>query len=125
MFFDTDVLIWAQRGNSKAADAIINAKERYISVVNYMELLQNAQNKKQHQVIKSFFKDFSFITLPLSENIGHRAAIYIEEYGLSSNLRVGDALIAATAVENNLELITANQKHFRVIKDLNLKVFRI
>lgn len=125
MFFDTDVLIWAQRGNSKAADAIINAKERYISVVNYMELLQNTQNKKQHQVIKSFFKDFSFITLPLSENIGHRAAIYIEEYGLSSNLRVGDALIAATAVENNLELITANQKHFRVIKDLNLKVFRI
>lgn len=90
-----------------------------------MELLQNTQNKKQHQVIKSFFKDFSFITLPLSENIGHRAAIYIEEYGLSSNLRVGDALIAATAVENNLELITANQKHFRVIKDLNLKVFRI
>ena len=125
MFFDTDVLIWAQRGNSKAADAIINAKERYISVVNYMELLQNTQNKKQHQVIKSFFKDFSFITLPLSENIGHRAAIYIEEYGLSSNLRDGDALIAATAVENNLELITANQKHFRVIKDLNLKVFRI
>ena len=29
------------------------------------------------------------------------------------------------AVENNLELMTANQKHYRIVKDLNLKVFKV
>jgi len=125
MIFDTDVLIWVQRGNKEAAQMITNADERFISVITYMELLQNAQNKTQNRLIKQFLRDFNFITLSLSENIGHRAAIYIEEYGLSSGLRVGDALIAATAVENNLPLSTANRKHFIAIKELDLKVLRV
>jgi len=125
MLFDTDVLIWAQRGNIKAAHVISKEGERIISIVTYMELLQNAQNKKQHNIIKDFLKEFNFTTISLSENIGHRAAIYIEEYGISSGLRVGDAIIAATAVENNYTLISANQKHFRIIKELNLKVFKV
>ena len=125
MLFDTDVLIWAQRGNIKAAKIISTEEERIISIVTYMELLQNAKNKNQHKIIKEFLKEFSYLTLPLTENIGHRAAIYIEEYGLSSGLRVGDAIIAATAVENGISLITANIKHFRIIKELDLKIFRV
>lgn len=125
MIFDTDVLIWVQRGNKEAAQMITNVDERFISVITYMELLQNAQNKTQNRLIKQFLRDFNFITLSLSENIGHRAAIYIEEYGLSSGLRVGDALIAATAVENNLPLSTANRKHFIAIKELDLKVLKV
>lgn len=49
---------------------------------------------------------------------------YIEEYTLSSGLRAGDAIIAATAVENNMTLISSNAKHFKPIKELKLKVFR-
>ncbi len=64
------------------------------------------------------------MVLPLTENIGHRALIYIEEYTLSSGLRAGDAIIAATAIENNMTLVSSNAKHFRVIKDLKLKVFK-
>ena len=67
---------------------------------------------------------FIFATLSLSENIGHRALIYIEEYSLSHGLRAGDAIIAATAAENNLTLVSGNAKHFRPIKELKLKVFR-
>lgn len=124
MLFDTDVLIWIQRGNPKAARTVNDSEERYISVITYMELLQSAMDKKQHRMVKSFLTDFNFITLPLKENIGHRASIYIEEYTLSSGLRGADALIAATAVENNLTLLSANSKHFRVIKDLELSVFK-
>ena len=67
---------------------------------------------------------FGFVVLPLTENIGHRASIYVEEYTLSSSLRSGDAIIAATAIENNMTLISSNVKHFKMIKDLRLKAFK-
>jgi len=124
MQFDTDVLIWFFRGHSGAARLIENTPERHISVVSYMELLQGSRDKKESRIIKSFLSDFNFQTLPLTENIGHRALIYIEEYGLKVSLCVADALVAATAVENHLTLATANRKHYRPIADLDINVFR-
>ncbi len=124
MIFDTDIFIWAQRGNEKAADLIERSDPRLLSILTYMELLQGARNKAQHKTIKDFLSDFGFTVLPLTENIGHRAAIYIEEYALACHLRAGDALVAATAVENNLSLASSNAKHFLPLKDLKLKVFQ-
>ena len=124
MIFDTDVFIWMQRGNRRAAALVDATPERFLSVQSYMELLQCAQDKKQQRLVKQFLADLAFTVLPLTENIGHRALIYIEEYGISSGLRAGDALIAATAVENNLPLASGNGRHFRVLKDLVLKVFK-
>jgi len=125
MIFDTDIFIWVQRGNKKAARLMEKStSDRYLSIQTYMELLQSAKNKAQHKYVKDFITSFGFIVLPLSENIGHRASIYIEEYALSSGMRSGDALIAATAVENNMPLVSSNAKHFRVIKDIKLKTFK-
>ncbi|MBN1517087.1 type II toxin-antitoxin system VapC family toxin [Candidatus Sumerlaeota bacterium] len=124
MIFDTDVFIWIQRGNKKAARLVDREEERLLSVQSYMELLQCAQDKRQHQLTRDFLRDFGFRVLPLSENIGHRAAIYIEQFTLSHNLRAGDALIAATAAELNLPLCTSNAKHYRFIEDIQLKTFK-
>jgi predicted nucleic acid-binding protein len=124
VIFDTDVLIYAQRGARRAALAVDSALERFISLQSLMELLQGARDKDDMRIIKRFVAELSFIVLPLSENVGHRALVYIEEYGLSSGLRAADALIAATAVENAMPLMTANVKHFRAIRDLELVVFR-
>ena len=124
VIFDTDILIWIQRGNEKAARLVDRENERLISIQTYMELLQCARNKQQHKHTKQFLKDFGFRTLPFTENIGHRAAVYIEELSLSSGMRAGDAVIAATATENNLVLCTGHAKHFRPIQGLQLKVFK-
>ena len=124
MLYDTDILIWVQRGNDKAADIIDRDNERYISILTYMELLQCAKSKVQHTYTKDFLRNFGFIVLPITENIGHRAAIYIEEYSLFSGIRAGDAIIAATAIENNIKLISSNRKHFKVIKELTLRIFK-
>jgi predicted nucleic acid-binding protein len=124
MIFDTDIFIWAQRGNEKAAKLMEKAEEKYLSIQTYMELLQCAKNKTQHKYVKDFLASFGFNVLPLTENIGHRASIYVEEYTLSSNVRSGDAIIAATAVENNMILSSSNAKHFKVIKELKLKPFK-
>lgn len=124
MIFDTDIFIWVQRGNVKAAALMDAAPKRFLSVQTYMELLQCAQNKQQHRQIKRFIADFNFTVLPLTENIGHRALVYVEEYGLSSGMRAGDAIIAATATENGMPLTSSNAKHFKPVKELELKVFK-
>ena len=124
MIFDTDIFIWVEQGNEKAAMLMEKTEEKFLSIQTYMELLQCAKNKTQHKYVKDFLNSFGFIVLPLTENIGHRASIYVEEYTLSSSIRSGDAIIAATAIENNMTLSSSNVKHFKVIKKLKLKVFK-
>ena len=123
VLFDTDVVIWALRGGARAAAEIDAADGRSVSVVTYMELLQGARDAREQRSIKSFLADLGFDTRPLTENVGHRASIYLEEYGLSTGLAMADALIAATAVEASHTLVTANRKHFRAIQELPLHVF--
>ena len=100
------------------------AYPRYLSIQSYLEFLQGATDLDQMKKLKKYVLDGNFHLLPLTENISHRAMIYIEEYGLSHRLGAGDALIAATAVENGLPLVSGNAKHFKAIKDLELKVFK-
>lgn len=102
---------------------INRSKERFLSVYSYLELLQSAQDKQQHRYVNDFLSSFGFVVIPLSENVGHRALIYIQEYALSHGLRAGDAVIAATAAENRMPLVSSNAKHFKPIKELKLKVF--
>ncbi len=123
MLFDTDIFIWLQKGNTRAAKLVDATEERQLSLQSYLELLQMPQNKQQHLLTKSFLRDFGFVILPLTENIGHRAAVYVEEYALSHGMRAGDALIAATSVENGVTLCSGNAKHFKAIQDLDFKKF--
>ncbi len=124
MLVDTDVIIWALRGNRRATTVIDRADRLELSVVSYMELLQGARDKTDLRLTRAFLGDLGFAILALSENIGHRAAIYLEQYALKSNLGVPDALIAATAAENEVVLCTGNAKDYRVIEEIQLKVFR-
>ncbi|MDB5819559.1 MAG: type toxin-antitoxin system VapC family toxin [Rhizobacter sp.] len=42
---------------------------------------------------------------------------------LSHGLQMGDALIAATALEHGLSMLTANVKHFSPIEGLTIEAF--
>jgi predicted nucleic acid-binding protein len=124
VLFDTDVLIFAQQGNASAKTAILKAGQRAISVQTLLELLQTNRGKAEHRLIKAFLQDAGFTVLPLTENIGHRAAIYMEEYGPGTGLQAADAIIAATAVETGLPLMSGNAKHFKAIKELHFIRFK-
>ena len=89
-----------------------------------MELLQGARNNKEIKVIRGFLKDLNFESLSLTENIGHRASVYMEEYCLKVDMCLADALLAATAVENHLVLCTGNKKHYKSITEIEMRVFR-
>ena len=48
----------------------------------------------------------------------------MESYALSHGPQLADALIAATATSLGATLVTANDKHYRMIDGLDIDVFR-
>ena len=82
MLFDTDIFIWVQRGNTKAASLIEGSEKATCLSAAYIKLAEPPLNEKQHQQTKDFLITFDFPVLPVTENISHRACVYIEEYTL-------------------------------------------
>jgi predicted nucleic acid-binding protein len=124
MIFDTDVLIWALRGNERAARAIDAAPDRALAIVSLMELIQGARSKLEARQIQQSLRRLQFRVLPLSEAIGAVAVALIEEHALAHGIQLADALIAATALESDLPFCTGNAKHFRPIRALSCVAFR-
>ena len=124
MIFDTDVMIWAFRGNAKALDAIDAASERSISAVTYMELLQGVRNKKEMLAMKRFLSTLGFSVLPATANISSRAVAIMEDTALKSDLGVCDAFIFATALDTGDTLLSGNAKHFKEVPLLDAVAFR-
>ena len=124
MIIDTDVLIWFLRGNEKAVTAVTEAIPFSISIVTYMELVKGMRNKRELEKMKKAFKTMEVKIVPINEDNSIHASEYVEKYFLSKNMEMADALIAATCVDNNEVLYTANDKHYKYVDGLNLKVFR-
>ena len=124
MIFDTDVMIWAFRGNTKALDSIDAAAERAISAVTYMELLQGVRNKREIISMKRFLSTLGFSVLPVTANISSRALSIMENTALRSDLGVCDALIFATALDMGNTLLSGNAKHFKEVPLLDAVAFR-
>jgi len=124
MIFDTDVMIWAFRGNAKALDTIDAATERSISSVTYMELLQGVRNKQEMIFMKRFLSTLGFSILPVTANISSRAISIMENTALRSDLGVCDALIFATALDMGDTLLSGNAKHFKEVPLLDAMAFK-
>lgn len=124
MIVDTDVLIWASRGNARAVEILDEHAGFFISVVTYAEILQGARDRNE---VRSFQKALRFWrakTLHISEPISQRAMFLVERYALSHSVNLSDALIAATAIQHGETLMTGNRKHYSVIPDLDISEFK-
>ena len=121
---DTDVLIWYLKGNQNAYDLIHSIGEFAISAVTYIELVQGMRNKDELRALKRALKQWRVKTIYMSEEISALALFYVEEYFLSHSMQLADALIGATCATYGMILYTANDKHYRVIKELDIFVFR-
>ena len=115
MIFDTDVLIWFIRHNANATSLIASAQQREISQATWLELVQGVRNKGELAEARSLLVDLRIKTLPLTESVGQRAGMLMEEHALKDGLDAMDALIAATALVNNLPLATANYRHYKAL----------
>jgi len=124
MVIDTDVLIWYMKGNEKAYKAIENSRNFFISVVSYMELVQGMRNRAELDNLRKALHVWNSKILYISEEISIKAMFFIEQHYLSHSIQLADALIGATAVTHGLHILTANDRHYRVLKDVQIKKFR-
>jgi predicted nucleic acid-binding protein len=119
---DANILVRVFRGDSELA-AFVEDLGCAIDTTIYVELIQGSKNKIEVARIERTLKQFPLIFL--DESISLRTIDLIRTYSKSHGLLLADALIAATCLENRLELITFNSKDFRFIKGLKLRIPRL
>jgi predicted nucleic acid-binding protein len=124
MVIDTDVLIWYMKGNQNAYKAIENSKLFSISVVTYMELVQGMRDKNELNHFRRALNAWGSQILYISEEISVKAMFFVEQHFLSHSIQLADALIGATAISHGLPILTGNDKHYKMLKDLQIKKFR-
>ena len=123
MIIDTDVLIWYLRGNAKAKKAVESSIPFSISAVTYIELIQGMKNKEEFRMFQKQIQKWNTDIIQIDKEISSRAIFYIQEYSLSHSMMLADALIAATVVQTNETLLTANDKHYKYIPNIDCKRF--
>lgn len=85
-----------------------------------MELIAGARDKRDLATIDGFLSLYPVV--PLSDSIGTGAYRLLKTYAKSHGLHVFDSLVAATAMEKALTLVTLNRKHYQMIEGLQLEV---
>lgn len=122
---DTNILIYRLKnvGNVNANFLKNKAEQMSISVVSYGELVYGARksmfvekNLETARAIKSIFP-VADITCDTMDVFGEIKA-YVQRIGKAVDDM--DLLIAATAIANNMALVTHNTKHFEHIPNLKI-----
>jgi predicted nucleic acid-binding protein len=113
---DNNVISQILKGNAKVANFILSL-EFAICATIYIEALQGSISNQQKEKIKRLIDNFPLLLI--TAEISKRAIKLIDSYSNSHGLLLPDALIAATALENNLTIVTYNVDDFKFIQDLN------
>ncbi len=116
VLIDTNVLVVGWR-NPDVLLSEPNNVSKCINSVTYIEFLQGANNRQRAKT-KIFLESYEHIRLDAI--ICDKAIDLINMYSHSEGLRLADALIAATCLVLDLDLLTFNRRHFQKIADLKL-----
>ena len=126
---DTDILIYIIRNNKKVIEKSKQYQEKYgelkISELTYYECMRGYKIINATKKLELFLKLTQMIEIiPLTRKIYNNASeIYAILRKIGCQTGEFDLLIATTALENNLTLVTNNTKHYIKIKEhFNLKI---
>lgn len=113
MILDTDVIIEVLRGNRRTSSWV---KERWAagdtlhySPVTRAEVRSGARPAERATIAALFG---SMQALPIEASTGDLAGDQLRRYARSHGVQLGDALIAAAALEHGQQLATFNRRHF-------------
>lgn len=121
VFIDTNILIDYSKGYGFKLTPLLKKQEKklfqlYISTIIIVEYMNdfNLINKEKKSLAEKFLQNF--ILIDINKKIAYFTADLLRTKQISY---IGDAIIAATCLENKLELFTNNQKDFKKVKGLN------
>lgn len=120
IFIDTNVLIDYSKGHGvkltpllkKQGEKMVHLFISTIIIVEYMNDY-NLTSKEKTSLAKKFLQNFT--SIDINRKIAYITANLLKTKQISY---IGDALIAATCLENRLELMTNNQKDFKNVRGL-------
>lgn len=110
LLVDTDVFVDHLRGVRRIAD--VAPPTSAVSVVTRAELLAGAAT--EHDAVRGLLAPLT--ELPVTAAIAERAG----QVRRASGVALPDALIAATALEHGLAVLTRNAKHFAPVHGLRV-----
>ena len=106
---DTNILSKIFYGKADVKNFVDNLAVGVETIV-YIECIQGSISNSDKRRIKRSLQKIRFY--PLANDIAQKAIELIDVYSNSHGLFLADAIIAATALEYDLTLITYNIKHF-------------
>ncbi len=111
---DTNAIIYLLNGNDCMKPFL--SEQLYVSIITELELLSFSDITEQEEInIRSFLAECCILSL--DDSISERTISVRKKY----KMKLPDAIIASTAIENGLKLITAD-KGFEKIKELEIAI---
>lgn len=111
---DSDILIEVCRGResgitSRWLELISSGTTIMYSAVSAAELWGGAL-PSEHRLLHALFQALPCVSI--DETAGQKAGEYLRQYRKSHGIGLGDAMIAAAAVQSGAMLWTRNRKHY-------------
>ncbi|MGB4115127.1 MAG: type II toxin-antitoxin system VapC family toxin [Polaromonas sp.] len=117
---DTDVWIDYLRGHPQAVKCVQQLPERvWISAISVAELHAGAREGAEREALTQLLSTLEVVDL--NKAIATRGALLRRDYGRSHGVGLNDALIGATALEMQLQLLTLNVKHYPELDKQHVK----
>ena len=127
ILIDSDIIIDFLNNQNSAINFIKDttiSKEMFISVISWVEVVYGfIKNKSlnKEKLFQNLLEDYQITIVSIDKKVAEKFLdIKIGLEKQKQPLADFDLLIAATAIANNLSLVTRNTKHFKRIKNLNL-----
>lgn len=124
---DTDILSFYFKGDLKVISKFNDYLKEFdvvnISIITYYEIIGGLKFKKAEKQIKEFeeFVNNNSIIHISEESAKISGNIYADLRQKGITIGTSDILIAGIAIENELTLITNNERHYDSIQELKIE----
>jgi predicted nucleic acid-binding protein len=116
LLLDTNTVLYLLAGDETLAN-FLNGKILFISVISELELLSFKKlTQKEATTIKTFLSELKI------ENISEEIKTHTIKIRKSTNLKIPDAIIAATSISLNIPLVTSD-KQISSVEGLNVILY--